>query len=164
MISFVVAMDKNRVIGVNGRIPWHLPDDMKWFRDVTMGKPVIMGRKTYESIPDRFRPLVGRQNIVVTRQRDYAAPGAAVVHTLDEALAAAGNADEIIIGGGAALYTALLPRAKRLYLTLIDGELNGDAYFPAYDPAAWREISRQVHEADGRHPYRFIWQVLERVN
>ncbi|MEZ4641527.1 MAG: dihydrofolate reductase [Chloroflexota bacterium] len=120
-IAFVVAMDQQGVIGVNGRIPWHLPDDMKWFREVTMGKPVIMGRKTYESIPARFRPLPGRHNIVITRQPDYDAPGATVVHTIQEALAAAGDVQEIVIGGGGVLYEALLPQANRLYLTLVDG-------------------------------------------
>ncbi|MCA9978331.1 MAG: type 3 dihydrofolate reductase [Anaerolineales bacterium] len=163
-IAFVVAMDKQGVIGVNGRIPWHLPDDMKWFREVTMGKPVIMGRKTYESIPARFRPLRGRHNIVITRQPDYDAPGATVVHTIQEALAAAGDVQEIVIGGGGVLYEALLPQANRLYLTLVDGTFPGDTFFPAYDPAQWQETFRQTHEADERHAYRFSWLILARQN
>ncbi len=162
MISFVVAMDENGVIGVNGRIPWRLPDDMKWFRDVTMGKPVIMGRKTYESIPPRFRPLPGRHNIVVTRQLEYAASGATVVHGIAEALLAAGDADEIIIGGGGELYRLLLPQADRLYLTLVEGQFTGDAVFPSIDYAEWEERFRQNHPADERHPHAFTWLVLQR--
>lgn len=163
MISIVVAMDKNRVIGVNGRIPWRLPDDMQWFREATMGKPVIMGRKTYESIPARFRPLPGRHNIVITRQFDYTAPGAAVVHTIEEAWAAAGDADEIIVGGGSELYRLLLPQADRLYLTLVDGQFAGDAIFPQWYPANWQEQFRQHHAADERHSHAFTWLILQRV-
>ena len=161
-ISFVVAMDRNRVIGVDGRLPWRLPDDMKWFKEVTMGKPVIMGRKTYESIPDRFKPLAGRHNIVITHNRNYRAEGATVVHSVDEALAAAADAGEIIIGGGAQLYEALLPQAGRLYLTLVDGAFAGDAYFPELDLDQWREIYHQDHQPDKRHPYSFTWLILER--
>ncbi len=162
MISFVVAMDENGVIGADGRIPWRLPDDMQWFRDVTMGKPVIMGRKTYESIPPRFRPLPGRHNIVVTRQVGYAAPGATVVHGIKEALRATGNVDEIIIGGGGELYRRLLPQADRLYLTLVDGRFTGDATFPPLDYAEWQEEFRQHHPADARHPHPFTWLILQR--
>jgi len=161
-ISFVVAMDRNRVIGVDGRLPWRLPDDMKWFKEVTMGKPVIMGRKTYDSIPERFKPLAGRHNIVVTRNQNYQVEGATVVHSIDEALAAAGDAAEIIIGGGAQLYEALLLQAGRLYLTLVDDAFAGDAYFPELDMSQWRERYRQAHEPDERHPHRFTWLILER--
>lgn len=162
IIAYVVAMAKNRVIGVNGRIPWHLPDDMKWFRDVTMGKPVIMGRKTYESIPARYRPLSGRHNIVVTHQSDYDAPGATVVHTVDDAVAAAGHVDEMIIGGGAVLYEALWSCAQRLYLTQIEGDFAGDVFFPIDDLSDWYETFRQLHEPDAHHLYRFSWLILER--
>lgn len=99
IISFVVAMDERGLIGRNNGLPWRLPDDMRWFREVTMGKPVVMGRKTYESIPARFRPLVGRHNIIITRNRDYRAEGATVVHSMEEALAAAGDVEEVMIGG-----------------------------------------------------------------
>ena len=129
-LAIVVAMDQNRLIGADNGLPWRLPDDMQWFVQQTMGKPVIMGRKTYESIPAKFRPLKGRHNIVLTRDCSYAAPGATVVHSVKEALAAAGDADEIIIGGGANLYAQLLPQTTRLYLTLVEAELAGDAYFP----------------------------------
>lgn len=163
LISIIVAMDKNRLIGRNGRLPWRLPDDMKWFREQTMGKPVIMGRKTFESIPDRFRPLPGRHNIVLTRQRDYKAEGVTVFHTIKAALAAAGSVDEIVVIGGADLYGQLLPQTKRLYLTLIDAEFTGDAYFPTIDWTAWHEIYRQEHPLDDRHDHPFTWLILERT-
>jgi dihydrofolate reductase len=162
-LSLIVAMDKNRLIGVNGRLPWHLTYDMKWFREQTMGKPVVMGRKTFESIPDRFRPLPGRHNIVLTRQRDYEAEGATVVHNIEAALAAVGSVDEVVVIGGAELYAQLLPQADRLYLTLIDAEFEGDAYFPEIDPAQWHETYRQEHPADDRHEYPFTWLIWERL-
>lgn len=129
-----------------------------------MGKPVVMGRKTFESIPDRFRPLPGRRNIVLTRSDNYEAEGVTAVHTIEAALAAAGDVEEIVVIGGAELYTQLLPMAGRLYLTLIDAEFVGDAYFPEIDPAQWREIYRQEHPADDRHDYPFTWLILERTN
>ncbi len=161
-ISLVVAMAQNGVIGANGRIPWHLPDDLKWFRKVTMGKPVLMGRKTYESIPPRFRPLPGRQNIVLTRQPDYEAPGAQVVHSVADALRAAAGAPELMVAGGAELYRLLLPQADRLFLTLIAADFVGDAFFPAYDAAEWVEQWRQEHAADARHAVPFTWLILQR--
>lgn len=162
-ISFVAAMDKNRLIGGDGAIPWRLPADMKRFRELTWGKPVILGRRTYNSIPAKFRPLPGRHTIVVTNQQDYAAPGATVVHSLAEALAAAGDVPEIMIGGGAVLYTALLPAADCLYLTLVDGEFSGDTYFPAWDTAVWRECAREEHPTDERHAYAYTFLTLERI-
>jgi dihydrofolate reductase len=159
-ISFVVAFDRNRVIGKEGRLPWHLPDDMGYFRRVTMGKPVIMGRKTYASIG---KPLVGRQNIVLTRDPDYKAPGCTVVYSVSEALATAGDAPEVMIAGGAEIYAALLPLANRMYLTLVNTEVReGDAFFPALDPQEWREVSREFHDSNNRHPYSFEWVLLER--
>lgn len=161
-LAIVVAMDQNRLIGADNGLPWRLPDDMQWFVQQTMGKPVIMGRKTYESIPAKFRPLKGRHNIVLTRDCSYAAPGATVVHSVKEALAAAGDADEIIIGGGANLYAQLLPQTTRLYLTLVEAELAGDAYFPQIEWSGWRETFRQHHPADARHNFAFTWLILER--
>lgn len=161
-LSIVVAMDKNRLIGADNGLPWRLPDDMGWFVEKTMGKPVMMGRKTYESIPAKFRPLKGRHNIVLTRSHCYTAPGATVVHSVAEALDAAGNVPEIIIGGGANLYAQLLPQASRLYLTLIDAEFSGNAFFPEIDLAAWRETFRQHHPADERHAFAFTWLILQR--
>jgi dihydrofolate reductase len=161
-LAMVVAMDRNGLIGADNGLPWRLPDDMQWFVQQTMGKPVIMGRKTYDSIPAKFRPLRGRHNIVLTRDRSYEAPGATVVHSVEAALAAAGDAEEIIIGGGADLYAQLLPQTSRLYLTLIDAALEGDAYFPEIDWPAWRETFRQRHSADERHNFAFTWLILER--
>ncbi len=161
ILAMVVAMDKNRLIGADNGLPWRLPDDMQWFVQQTMGKPVIMGRKTYASIPAKFRPLKGRHNIVLTRDRSYEAPGATVVHSVEDALAA-GDAPEIIIGGGANLYAQLLPQTTRLYLTLVEAELEGDAYFPEFEWSAWQETFRQHHPADERHNFAFTWLILER--
>lgn len=161
-LAMVVAMDRNRLIGTGGTLPWRLPDDMQWFVQQTMDKPVIMGRKTYESIPVKFRPLKGRHNIVLTRDRGYEAPGATVVHSLEAALAAAGDVEEIIIGGGANLYTQLLPQTTRLYLTLVEAELAGDTYFPEIEWSTWRETFRRHHPADERHQFAFTWLILER--
>jgi len=156
-------MDRNRLIGAGGGIPWRLPDDMKHFRQVTMGKPVLMGRITYESIPLRFRPLAGRSNIILTRQSDYYAPGCVVVHSLDAALAAAAGQPELMVIGGADLYEQLMPQADRLYLTLVDGEFAGDVFFPSIEVEQWREISRQEHVRDERHLFPFTILLLERL-
>lgn len=163
LLAFVVAMDENRVIGRDNDLPWRLPDDMSWFRRQTIGKPCIMGRKTYDSLPDRFRPLPGRLNIVLTRNRRYEAPGAVVVHSVEAALQTAGDAEEIIIVGGADLFRRLLPVAGRLYLTQIHGIVKGDVYFPEFDTAEWRVVYRQEHPADERHAYPFTWLILDRV-
>jgi dihydrofolate reductase len=162
VISFVVAMDHNRLIGVDGGLPWRLPEDMKHFRRVTMGKPVLMGRLTYESIPLRFRPLPGRTNIVLTSQEGYEAPGCIVVHSLAEALAAAAGQPELMVIGGAQLYEQLLPQAERLYLTLVEGEFSGDAYFPEVDLSQWRELSRQEFERGEGHDAAFTIFLVER--
>lgn len=160
-ISFIVALDRNGVIGRGGGLPWHLPDDMRYFRQVTMGKPVIMGRKTYASIG---KPLAGRHNIVLTRDPEYDAPGCTVVRSVSAAMAAAGDAPEVMIAGGAEIYAALLPQADRLYLTLVNAEVKeGDAFFPALYPPAWLEVSREFHRIDARHVYSFEWVVLERL-
>ena len=161
-IAYVVAMDDNRLIGRNNDLPWRLPDDMRWFREKTLGKPCIMGRKTYDSLPTRFRPLPGRLNIVVTRNTEYEAPGALVVHSIDDALRAAGDAEEVIIVGGADLFRRLLPVVDRLYLTRVYGAAEGDVFFPAYDTEAWREVYRQEHPADDQHPFAFTWLILDR--
>lgn len=162
IISLIVAMDHNRLIGADGGLPWRLPDDMGWFVRQTMGKPVIMGRKTYDSIPAKFKPLHGRHNIIVTRNRAYRAPGCTVVHSLADGLAAAGEAPEIMIGGGTQIYAQTLPLAHRLYLTRVHGAFTGDAYFPDFDPAGWRETFCQEHAADARHSVPFTWLIWER--
>lgn len=164
LIAYVVAMDEAGLIGADNALPWRLPDDMKWFVQQTMGKPVIMGRKTYDSIPLKFRPLPGRHNIVVTRNRDYVADCVTVVHSVEAALAAAGNVPEIIIGGGAQLYADCLSLVNRLYLTRVHGRFSGDTYFPQLNWSEWREIYRQDHPADERHAVAFTWLILERVH
>ncbi len=161
-IAYVVAMDENRVIGRDNDLPWRLPDDMRWFREKTLGKPCIMGRKTYDSLPDRFRPLPGRLNIVVTRNSDYQALGAVVVHSVDEALQAAGDVEEVIIVGGGDLFRRLMPVVDRLYLTQVRGAVEGDVFFPPIDLSQWHETYRQEHPADERHPLPFTWLILDR--
>jgi dihydrofolate reductase len=156
-VSLIAALDTNGVIGYEGGVPWRLPADMRWFRQVTIGKPVIMGRRTYESIG---KPLPGRHNIVVTRQPGYRASGCEVVNSPGAALraAAAHNPVEIMVIGGATLYAALLPQASRLYLTYIDGSFPGDTYFPPVDVSEWAVEAEQSHPADDRHstPFRFV--------
>lgn len=159
-ISIIVAMSRNRVIGANGAIPWHLPEELKRFKNVTMGHHIIMGRKTWESIG---RPLPGRTTVVVTRQRGYHAAGAKVVHSLDEAVAASGNDSEIFVIGGAELYAQALPRAHRLYLTLVDTEVPGDTAMPAFGADDWSELSSTSFGADERHRYPFRCFVYERI-
>jgi len=147
MITLVLAMADNGVIGDKGAIPWRIPADMRRFKALTMGKPIVMGRKTWDSFPKK--PLPGRTNIVVTRDKSFAAPGAVVVHAFDEALAraAAEKADEIAIIGGAEIYRAALPRAGRIELTEVHGDIQGDTRMDKFDPAIWREVAREDHAA-----------------
>jgi dihydrofolate reductase len=153
LTALVAALARNRVIGIGNRLPWRLPEDLERFKRLTMGAPVIMGRRTHESIG---RPLPGRRNIVVTRARGATWDGCVVVHSLDEALAAAGDAAAAFVIGGAELYVQALPRADRLYLTLIDAEYPGDAWFPELDPAVWREIEREPAISAGGVGYAFV--------
>ena len=157
--ALVVAMARNRVIGRDNRLPWRLPADLAYFKQVTMGHPVVMGRRTHESIG---RALPGRQNIVVTRNRTFSAPGCMVVGSLDEAWKAAGDADEASVIGGTSLFAEALPLADRIHLTEVEAEVPGDTFFPPFDRSLWteREISR--HEADERHAYPFRIVVLDR--
>jgi dihydrofolate reductase len=159
MISIIVALAKNRVIGIENRLPWHLPGDMQWFRRNTLGKAVVMGRKTWDSIG---KPLPDRRNIVVTRDAAFSAPGCTVVHSLDAALAAAGEG-EVMVMGGEAIYRQVLPRADRLYLTLVDAEVHGDAWFPEFDWREWRESARTSMPADERNPFPYSFLILDRV-
>ncbi len=163
-ISIIAALTSNRVIGINNDLPWHLPDDMKYFMQTTKGHTVIMGRKNYDSLPEKFKPLPNRLNIVVTRQKGFKAPGCTVVHSLDEAIAAAkksGDKEGFNIGG-AELFTLGLAHADRLYLTEIQTELNGDTYFPEFNNSEWVETSRTHHPADERHAYAFDFVVYDR--
>ena len=142
MISLIAAVAQNRAIGKDNRLLWQLPEDMRYFRETTRGKTVIMGRKTWESLPAAFRPLPGRRNIVVTRDRHYVAEGATRAHSLPEAIAAAGDAGETFVIGGAELYRQALPLAQRLYLTEVAQACEGDVFFPEIPAADWQEVSR----------------------
>lgn len=146
MVTIVAAVARNGCIGKDGGLPWHIPEDMKRYRAVTMGKVVVMGRKTWESIPEKFRPLVGRINVVVTRQADYPLPaGVERVVSLQAALAAHA-ADEVVINGGGAIYAEAMPRADVLDLTLVDRDVDGDTFFPPIDPAIWKPKWREDHD------------------
>ena len=162
-ISLIVALTRNRIIGRNNRLPWHLPDDMKYFMQTTSGHHVIMGRRNYESLPEKFRPLPNRTNIVLSRQQKLSLPNCIVVNTLDAGVEIARKAgeQELFIIGGAAIYQLGLAVANRLYLTEIDAELEGDTRFPEIDKRAWKEISRKHHPADERHTYPFDFVIYE---
>lgn len=161
IISLIAAIDLNRLIGKGGNeLPWRLPADLKRFRNVTIGKPVIMGRKTFESIG---RPLSERTNIVITRNEKYEAPGCVIAHSPEEALRAADGALEVMIIGGGDIFAKFMPRAMRMYLTQIDAEFEGNIYFPEWNPTKWREISRESHEPDKRNPYKYTFLTLERI-
>ena len=157
--TLVVAMARNRVIGRDNQLPWRLPDEIAYFKRVTMGHPIVMGRRTYESIG---RPLPGRKNIVVTHDRGYQAPGCTVVSSLVEAWQAAGNADEVCVIGGTSLFRESLPIADRIHLTLVEADVPGDTYFPEFDRGEWHETEVVRHAADERHAYPFRILLLER--
>ena len=156
ILALIAACARGGVIGVENRLPWHLPEDMKFFRETTRGKPVIMGRKTWESLPAAFRPLPGRLNIVVSRNPGFEAPGASVVASLPEALAAAGDAEIAFVIGGAELYRQALPLADRLVLTEIDQPYEGDAFFPDFDRSLWHETAREPRIAESGLPFAFV--------
>jgi dihydrofolate reductase len=159
-VSIIVAMAKNRVIGARGGIPWHLPEELKRFKSLTMGHHIVMGRKTWESIG---RLLPGRETVVVTRQKDYRVPGATVVHSLPDAIAASGDDKEIFVIGGAELVELALPLAGRLYLTTVDAEVPGDTYMPEFDISRWREVASESVPADARNQHAFQLKTYERV-
>lgn len=158
-ISLIAAMADARVIGKDNQMPWHMPADLKHFKAITLNKPVIMGRNTFESLG---KPLPGRRNIVLTRRAHTDMPGCEIAHSIHEALAVAGDVDEIMIIGGAQLYAAALPLATHMYLTFIDTHVAGDTYFPAWDPLFWDEISRETHEPDDKNPYAYTFVTFER--
>ena len=159
-LSLIVAMAKNRIIGANGKIPWHLPNELQLFKSVTMGHHIIMGRKTYESIN---RLLPGRTTVIVTRQKDYAVAGAKIAHTLDEAVALCAGDSEIFIIGGGELYRAALPKADRIYLTVVDAEPAGDTKMPEFDATQWRVHSTQRYSKDDRHAHDYRFEIHDRV-
>lgn len=158
-VSLIAAMAENRVIGRDNQLPWKLSADLQRFKALTMGKPIIMGRKTWESIG---RPLPGRTNIVVTRDADYQAE-ACVVHSVDQALDAAAGAEEVMVIGGANLYQQFLDRADCLYFTQVKADVEGDAWFPEFDMTQWREIERVPHSRDDKNEFYFEFVTLERV-
>ncbi|CAM3595125.1 dihydrofolate reductase [Deinococcus saxicola] len=158
-LTFVVAMAENRVIGKDGDLPWRLPADLAHFKRLTVGKPVVMGRKVYDSIG---RPLPDRHNIVLTRNPDFQAPGCTVVHSPDDALEAADNAPDIMIIGGEEIYRLYLPQVERVELTLIHAEIGGDTFFPEL-PGQWTETARRERAADERNPYDLSFLTLERA-
>jgi dihydrofolate reductase len=160
LLSLVVAAAENGVIGVGNALPWHLPDDLKRFKALTMGKPILMGRKTYESIG---RPLPGRTNIVITRRSGLSIPGCIVVSGIDQAIAAAGDAGELVVIGGAEVYAQALSSAAVIHLTRVHAHIEGDARFPALSPDEWREQVIETHPADARHAYAFSYVDLERI-
>lgn len=158
-VTLVVAATDHGVIGKDGGMPWHLPADLAHFKRLTLGHPIVMGRRTYASIG---RALPGRLNVVVTRDRSFAAPGVTVAHSFDEAVSACGDAPEAMVIGGGELYREALPRATRIHLTRIHASIEGDTHFPALDSAAWQETAREERPADERNAYPLSFVTLER--
>lgn len=163
MISIIVAVSKNNVIGKDNQLIWHLPADMKFFKEKTIGHIIITGRKNYESIPEKFRPLINRVNIVITRQKDYKAPGAIIVNSLEQAIQTAKEQtkDEIFIIGGAQIYVQSIDLVDKMYLTKINQEFDGDTFFPEIDYSNWKIISETTHVADEKN--RCDFTILELV-
>ena len=159
MITLIVAVADNGVIGRDNTLPWHLPEDLKRFKRLTMGKPMIMGRKTFESIG---KPLPGRLNIVVTRDTNYRREGVVVVHGVAAALETAADAPEVMVIGGADLFHLFLPRAGRIHLTRVHGNIDGNVIWPALDLRQWEVIERERHEADERHAYAMTFEMWEK--
>lgn len=161
MISFIVAMDKNRVIGKDNQLPWHLPADLKFFKKTTMGHPIIMGRKTHESIG---KPLPGRENIIVTRNKHYHLEGCTVIHSLAELKKLESEKEaEVFVIGGAELFKTVFPIADRLYITMIAHEFAGDTYFPEFNESDWNLVSIEKGETDERNPYEYSFNIYERI-
>ncbi len=164
LVSLIVACARNRAIGLNNQMPWHLPEDLKYFKRVTLGKPVVMGRNTFESIG---RPLPGRPNIVISRNADYPAQGISLASSLAAALATAQtllppDQHEVMVIGGAQIYAQALPLAQRLYLTEVEAEPEADAYFPEFTRSEWLEVSRESHTATAHNPYPYSFVVLDK--
>lgn len=163
--SLIVALSQNHVIGRNNKLPWYLPNDLKYFKEVTMGKPIVMGRKTFESIG---KPLPGRVNIVVTRNTDWSAEGVKVVHSLEEAfqlaesIAEIDGQNELMIIGGDQIYKASLDLVDRMYLTEVHRHVEGDAYFPEFDRSQWSELGREDYKAEEPNPYDYSFVVYDR--
>lgn len=158
--AFVVAMDENGLIGKDNDLPWRLSADLQYFRRITMGKPILMGRKTHASIG---RPLPGRHNIVVSSMADYQAEGCDVVRSIEEALKLASSAEEIMVIGGSSLFEQMFESADRLYLTRVHAELEGDTWFPQWDQNQWKLISRESFPADEKNDYAYSFEIYDRI-
>ena len=158
-LSIIVAMDINRVIGRGGVLPWHISSDLKNFKKITMGKPILMGRKTHDSIG---KPLPGRENIILTNNKKYSAEGCTVKNTLDEVYSYCEEQLELVVMGGAILYSQTLDKADKLYITEVNASVNGDTFFPEYKSSQWREISRESFNADENNEFDYSFTVLER--
>ena len=164
-VALMVARAANGCIGRNNKLPWYLPEDLKYFKKITFGKPVVMGRKTWESLKG---PLPGRTNIVISRQPDYVAEGAKVVSSLEDAITLAEHialidgSEEVIIMGGAQIYGEAIPRCDRMYITEVHAEVEGDAFFPPFDTSLWQEIGRDDFTAEGPTPYDYSFVVYQR--
>ncbi|ADW75358.1 MULTISPECIES: type 3 dihydrofolate reductase [Rahnella] len=158
IISLIAALATDRVIGMENAMPWHLPGDLAWFKRNTLNKPVIMGRKTFESIG---RPLPGRLNIVIS-SKPGEHEGVTWVTSVDAALAAAGDVEEVMVMGGGRVYEQLLPKANRLYLTHIDAEVEGDTHFPDYEPDDWESTFSEFHDADEQNSHGYCFEILDR--
>ena len=155
-VSLVAAVARGGVIGLAGRLPWRIPDDMRRFRELTMGHPVVMGRRTWDSLPDRFRPLPGRRNVVVTRNPAWHAAGGERAGSIDEALLLLEDAEQVFVIGGAELYADALPLANELLLTEIDADVQGDTFFPSWERTAFEEASREQHVSESGIPFSFV--------
>ncbi len=158
-VSLIVAMAENGCIGRNNALPWRLPEDLRRFKTLTLGKPILMGRRTFESIG---RPLPGRRNLVLTRNRQWSDAGVLAVHSLGQALGCVRDAEELIGIGGAEVYRLLMPLARRVYLTLVHADIDGDTFFPALDPTQWADVECRHHPASERNTHAFTFMTLER--
>lgn len=161
-ISLIVAAASNNAIGKDGKMPWHLPNDMRHFKNITWGMPVLMGRKTFESLG---KPLAGRKNIVITRQPGWKSPGAVTVGSVDDGLFVAKETDakEVMVIGGGEIYRFLFDRASRIYLTRVEAEPEADTFFPEINPKHWYLVSQKNHEADEKNAYNYSFQVWDRI-
>ena len=160
LVSIIAALSENLVIGKGNRLPWHLPADLAHFKRLTLNKPIVMGRRTWESLPGL---LPQRTHIVITGDRSYSAPGCILVASPLQAIVAAGSVPEVMVVGGAGIYREMLPLAQRMYLTRVAAQLEGDVFFPSWDPACWREVDREDRLRDERNQYDLTFVILERT-
>jgi len=159
VISIIAAIGGNNVIGLKNTLPWNLPADMKHFKQLTKGKPIIMGQKTFESIG---KPLIGRINIILTLDKNFTPFGCQIAYSIKEALEIVKNSKEVMICGGESIYRQFLPLADRIYLTLIEGDFEGDVFFPEFDLSSWKEVERVENKPDRENPYKYTFLTLER--